>query len=81
MALKYLLTPLIDLLSCRHPLSEPYRDRFWLRLTRKWAVLLTLVIAAFTLVAISFVVANSLSTFATRAGVYNARIEVPIDIK
>ena len=34
----------------------------------QWAVLFTLVIAFFTLIAASFIVANSLSTFAARTG-------------
>jgi len=67
-ALKYLLTPLIDLLSCRHPRSESYRQRCAVRLTRKWAVLFTLIIAFFTLIAGGFIVANSLATFASRTG-------------
>mmetsp|Transcript_15103 Transcript_15103/g.46071 ORF Transcript_15103/g.46071 Transcript_15103/m.46071 type:complete len:296 (-) Transcript_15103:716-1603(-) len=78
-ALKYLLTPLIDFLSCRHPRSELYAERCYFRLGRKWAVLFALLISVVTLMAISFIVANSLSTFASRAGIYNARVEELID--
>lgn len=67
-ALKYLLTPLIDFLSCRHPRSEQYAERCPLRLGRKWAVLFALLISVVALLAVSFIVANSLSAFAARAG-------------
>jgi hypothetical protein len=67
-ALKYLLTPLIDFLSCRHPRSVRYADRCPVQLGRKWAVLFALLIAVVVLLAVSFIVANSLSSFAARAG-------------
>lgn len=67
LALKYLLTPLIDVLSCKHA-------RCPLKLPRGLAVLLALVLALGTLAYIGTIVAGSIATFTAHADQYGARL-------
>ena len=71
LALKYLLTPLIDCLSCR---GSPGCFGCC-KLPRGLAVLCAFFIAVMVLVALALVVVSSASSFAAHSGLYRERLE------
>ena len=69
LALRYLLMPLIDVLSCAHVPSCRFR------LNRALAILIALLIAAGVLCALGLVVAKSIGKFAANSELYAGRVE------
>jgi hypothetical protein len=68
LALKYLLTPLIDCLAC-----QDMKCRF--RLPRALAVLLAILVAFLGMVVIALILARSLSTFKSKSDFYGYRVQ------
>lgn len=73
MALKYLLTPVIDVLSCHHVNSCKYK------LPHHVAILIALALAASMLGVLTLVVARSIGSFAAHADVYGDRAQHLLD--
>lgn len=69
LALRYLLAPLIDALSCRHAASCKYK------LPHHLAILIALVLAAGLLLVITGVMVRSVGSFAARADQYSDRVQ------
>jgi hypothetical protein len=68
LALKYLLTPLIDCLAC-----QEMKCRF--RLPRALAVLLAILVAFLGMVVLALILARSLSTFKSKSDFYGYRVQ------
>ena len=82
-ALKYLLTPLIDLLSCRQTPSASGRmrpNRCWCRLPRPLAVLLSFFVAISLLISLAMVIGQSVEIFTERASTYRERVEAILEL-
>jgi hypothetical protein len=73
LALRFLLTPLIDLLSCHGREGPRFRGRR-VRLPRGAAIVVSLVIAAGGLGVLGLVVVKSIGSFAAHADQYGARV-------
>ena len=71
LALKYLLTPLIDTLSC----SGPAWKKCFCRMPRGIAVLLSFVLTISILVALGMVIGQSVDIFTERAPLYRQRVQ------
>ena len=76
LALKYLLTPLIDTLSC----SGPAWKKCFCRMPRGIAVLLSFVLTISILVALGMVIGQSVDIFTERAPLYRQRLEAILQL-
>ena len=78
LAAYYLLTPIIDVLSCSGSKSGAPLAKF--RLPRAIAILLALCIAASILGVLGMIVAKSIGTFAAHADVYSQRVQAIVQV-
>tara|TARA_B110001452_G_scaffold260221_1_gene257489 strand:+ start:1059 stop:2393 length:1335 start_codon:yes stop_codon:yes gene_type:complete len=76
LAIKYLLTPLINLLSCN---KESY-PRCKYRLPRGFAILMSMTVAVGVLSFLGVLIVRSVGTFSANAGIYNDRLNQLVDM-
>ena len=74
LAIKYVLTPLINVLSCRHRAHEDTAGRCSWRLHRGFAIFIAMMLAAGMLSILGILVVNSVAVFASNAGTYSQRL-------
>ena len=74
LAIKYVLTPLINVLSCRHRAHEDTAGRCSWRLHRGFAIFIAMMLAAGMLSILGILVVNSVAVFASNAGTYSHRL-------
>ena len=76
LAIKYVLTPLINVLSCRHRAHESTGQ--W-RLHRGFAIFVAMMLAAGMLSMLGILVVRSVAVFASNAGVYSERLALIVE--
>ena len=74
LAIKYMLTPLINVLSCRHRAHEDTSGACSWRLHRGFAIFVAMFLAAGMLSVLGILVVQSVAVFASNAGTYSHRL-------
>ena len=74
LAIKYMLTPLVDLLSCRHRAGEDTAGQCTWRLHRGFAIFIAMMLAAGMLTVLGVLVVRSVAVFANNAETYSHRL-------
>jgi len=74
LAIKYVLTPLINVLSCRHRAHEDTAGRCSWRLHRGFAIFVAMMLAAGMLSVLGILIVRSVAVFASNAGTYSHRL-------
>ena len=69
LALRYLIMPLIDIISCQHAKSCRFR------IPRALAIVIALLVAAGILTALGIIIASSIGRFAANSELYGKRVE------
>ena len=74
LAIKYMLTPLVDLLSCRNRAREDTAGQCTWRLHRGFAIFIAMMLAAGMLTVLGVLVVRSVAVFANNAETYSHRL-------
>ena len=74
LAIKYVLTPLINVLSCRHRAHEDTAGQCSWRLHRGFAIFVAMMLAAGMLSVLGILIVRSVAVFASNAGTYSHRL-------